>query len=1230
MATETAPSTAAERSAANSNNREARDSVSGTLMEALFPIASLKLTVALLSFSLLLVLFGTLAQDRSGIWRVVGEYFHAAFVKVPFQIFLPTAWFPQTQSVSGGFWFPGGATISVLMTLNLLSAHLLRFKSQARGRRLAIGVALLLLGISTTYWIISRGHNAGGLQAEPPVSWSTLSAATWIGAWIAVLLTAVWGVQLQSKGRIVHAWLTWGISSALAVGLVVGQWKGWSIDAAGMRIVWQLFQSQVAALILLAGCNTLFAKRGGIVLLHAGIGLMMFGQFYVSKYDSEEQMTIVEGETTDFGQDIRCVELAIAKRQSDMDHVIAVPLLRAGHRTKWGQSEKISVDSLPFDLEVLACYEHSQLRPANSAEENLATSGNGLQVIAVNEPPSAGASSDSKVDEAAVYVKITRRDTRQEIGTFLLAQAAYRQASGFLDLQETIKDGDQEYELSLRFERNYKPYSIRLIDVKKEDYVGTSTPRNYASDIHLIDRDRNVDRPNITISMNNPLRYANETFYQSGYNVIRGHELTTLQVVRNSGWMIPYVACMIVATGMLAHFGQVLIRYLLRMTAKSPTEISPLKSTKGVPAAKDSPGVSAWRRWGIPLAVTILFLLYVGRAAQVPQSARGEMNLVGFGQLPVADHGRVKPLDTLARNCMRIISNSESFKDEKGISRPAIRWLVDVIAGVDAADKYQVFRIDNPEVLDLLKLTPRPGFFRYSIEELSPGIPKLEEQLKSVEQRKPREMTTYDKKLLQLRDRLQTYIVLRQSFRPLDFPDLPTKAEFERDPDAAAQVLERLRMRMRQVDEIDAQLERLNPPAPRVIPVDDNRHWVTYSTSWNHAYRDRILSALGAAPPDKTEPSQAVLHFATLLDSYRAGKVEEFGAELERYNTFLRRNQPSEMPRRGTSYESFVNSFSPFMHANVLFTISFVITLIGWICSPLGWLRPVRDASFWLMICTFLLHGLAIWQRMEISGRPPVTNLYSSAVFIGWACVGLSLVMEVLFKIGIGNAVGAIAGSATLWIGYFLSNDGDTISVMQAVLDTQFWLATHVVVITLGYSATFLAGLVGAIYVLAMIAEIELPVLSFSLGRIGSRQLTLGQAMTSIIYGVVCFATLASFVGTVLGGLWADDSWGRFWGWDPKENGALIIVIWNAIVLHARWDGMIKERGLAILAVGGNIVTAWSWFGVNELGIGLHSYGFTEGRLRYLAIFVVSQLAIIGLGLLLQFWLRRRSNIAAS
>jgi ABC-type transport system involved in cytochrome c biogenesis permease subunit len=174
--------------------------------------------------------------------------------------------------------------------------------------------------------------------------------------------------------------------------------------------------------------------------------------------------------------------------------------------------------------------------------------------------------------------------------------------------------------------------------------------------------------------------------------------------------------------------------------------------------------------------------------------------------------------------------------------------------------------------------------------------------------------------------------------------------------------------------------------------------------------------------------------------------------------------------------------------------------------------------------------------------------------------------------------------------------------VLQAVLDTQFWLATHVTCITFGYSTTLLAAMLGALYV---IRGVLTPSLTPAVGR----------DLTRMIYGTLCFSIFFSFVGTVLGGLWADDSWGRFWGWDPKENGALMIVLWNALILHARWGKMIKDRGLAVLSILGAGVVSWSWFGVNGLEVGLHSYGF-DARMATLFVSVAAAsivLAAIGL-----------------
>ena len=254
------------------------------------------------------------------------------------------------------------------------------------------------------------------------------------------------------------------------------------------------------------------------------------------------------------------------------------------------------------------------------------------------------------------------------------------------------------------------------------------------------------------------------------------------------------------------------------------------------------------------------------------------------------------------------------------------------------------------------------------------------------------------------------------------------------------------------------------------------------------------------------------------------------------------------------------------------------------------------------------MHTLGLGARVILQGRPPVTNLYSSAIFVGWVAAVLGLFAERFHKKGFAAAGGALVGFCSLLVAHHLSGTGDTMEMMRAVLDSNFWLATHVVTITIGYGATFLAGVLGITWILR-------------LHFVSKHDPETAKALTGLTYGIIAFSLFFSFVGTVLGGIWADQSWGRFWGWDPKENGALLIVLWNASILHARWIGVIRERGLMVMAVLGDIVTSLSWFGVNMLGVGLHSYGFMDKAFWWLVAFAAAHLLIIGLALLPpRFW----------
>jgi ABC-type transport system involved in cytochrome c biogenesis permease subunit len=334
-----------------------------------------------------------------------------------------------------------------------------------------------------------------------------------------------------------------------------------------------------------------------------------------------------------------------------------------------------------------------------------------------------------------------------------------------------------------------------------------------------------------------------------------------------------------------------------------------------------------------------------------------------------------------------------------------------------------------------------------------------------------------------------------------------------------------------------------------------------------------------------------------MASAFAANDPAAFNTALESYSGWVKQHFAARV--RKTNVESVFNQLQPFYSAMVLYVLIFILACASWLVRP----QTLGRYAFVLLLVTFVFHSAGLITRMYLEGRPPVTNLYSSAVFIGWGAVLLGILLERFFRNGIGSATAAMIGFITLLIAHHLSMDGDTMEMMRAVLDTNGWLATHVVCVTLGYASTFLAGFLALTYIVR-------GAFTPSLDR-GT-----AQSLARMVYGIVCFATLFSFVGTILGGIWADQSWGRFWGWDPKENGALLIVLWNAIILHARWGGLVRQRGLMVLAVFGNVVTSWSWFGVNMLGVGLHSYGFMESAFPWLIGFGVSQLVFMVIGAL--------------
>jgi ABC-type transport system involved in cytochrome c biogenesis permease subunit len=1204
--------------------------------QALRAAGSLKVTVVMFLAGIFLLFVGTLAQDEKNLPEVKQEYFNSWIAQVPFSDFFPVTIFGPSK-LTGWFPFPGGATIGLVLLVNLIAAKMTRFHVHASGSRLVIGTLVSLAGGLLTMLVILSGHYADGLQGRPPIDYATV----WrLVQGLAVALTGglIWAaVSGRDASRLMRAalWLAAAAAATVAAISIFGG-EGWRMSEPGLRIMWQLIQSSVAALILLAGMVMVFGSRGGNVLIHLGVGLLMLGQFAFGDRQIEERMALVEGQSSNMALRTDETELAVIRADGAAnDRVTAISgrLLKAR-----SSGEPIVADDLPFDVRVLAYFPNSSVIRVGPFAPNQATTGIGKSWLATDKAPEGGASSRPNI--ASAYVQLKSRATGADLGTFLVSQFLNDQAQLFMgaggDEVDTVDVDGTPFRLQLRYRRQYKPYSVTLTDVRRINYGASETPRDFSSYVTFTDTDTKAQQDG-RIWMNNPVRYRGETFYQSQYSQVdlpngqRG-EMTGLQVVENAGWLIPYVACVLALWGMLAHFGGTFLRFADRYdrglagaheaddgqpTVSRNQRRASLRAGERMAAtggAGNRPATTATDLI-MPLLAVAVVGLFCLVATYDRSASKGGHDWRAAAALPVLHEGRIKPLDTVARNTLQLLGNRTSVKMPKPEDAPqgapaglpagtvsATEWMLGMMAGADWVEHAPVFRIDAMEVADLFDLPRRKGY-RYSHAELEPALPKLRKQLESMRDVPPEQFSFTQKKFSEINQKLMAYDLLRYSY---ETPRLP-------DPGEGEEARKELLVEMERIMQMARRIEASHPPAalpPKpaagaTSPREGAGEWQSLYPAWVSAIVGRLLAGRPGQPAFEVNPG--LLPLTEMLGAVTRTPAD-FNRTLDAFKASTASFPEVRSVAEKTAYEAWLNRFNPTDLAKWLYVLSGVICFASFLAGR----RPLNRFVFWMLVGILLLHTFALGSRIYLTGRPPVVNLYSSAVFIGWACVLAGLGLEGLFANGIGNLVAAISGTLTLMVAYGLDT-GDTMHVLQAVLDTQFWLSTHVITVTLGYGATFLAGVLGIFSIVHRIAGRRTA--STPEQQLAARQY--GDQLYRMTYGVVCFALFFSFIGTVLGGLWADDSWGRFWGWDPKENGALMIVLWNAAALHARWDRWLGPRGFALFAIGGNIITAWSWFGTNQLGIGLHSYGFTSGVLMLLAGFVASQLLIIAAGWLL-------------
>ena len=502
--------------------------------------------------------------------------------------------------------------------------------------------------------------------------------------------------------------------------------------------------------------------------------------------------------------------------------------------------------------------------------------------------------------------------------------------------------------------------------------------------------------------------------------------------------------------------------------------------------------------------------------------------------IPLQDEGRIKPLDTFARNHLLAFYGKRSIKE---MNLSATDWILNLILDPQNGKEQKIFNIRNPEVVSSIYLDWSTEH-KYSFNEILPGLSNQAVLINMINQQPNANRTVFEKQLLELNNN-----ALR--FEEISY----LKAMKLLPPDEISKT-----------DEWSSPLEFIvNGRSPE-------------------PHQDAILNALQQYLAGRLAGQEASMKSA--MENYKAALLMVPGELFD--ITVLKK-------------ETWMNRVNLFYTSVGLYLFAFILLGLSWMIQPL----LLKRASYALLILGFLFHAYGIYLRMHIMGRPPVSTLYESVIFVAFIVILFAIILEYFRRDGLGIFVGTVSGSIFHYIGFGYSADGDTLGMLVAVLNSNFWLATHVTTITMGYGASLVAGFIGHLYLVQVIRQPE-----------NKSNL---KSIFNNLFGITLIALFFTLFGTILGGIWADQSWGRFWGWDPKENGALLIVLWQLMMVHMRLSGLAKPAEFALGMALNNIIVALAWFGVNLLQVGLHSYGFDDGVARNLFIFIVLEL-IIGFG----------------
>ncbi len=513
----------------------------------------------------------------------------------------------------------------------------------------------------------------------------------------------------------------------------------------------------------------------------------------------------------------------------------------------------------------------------------------------------------------------------------------------------------------------------------------------------------------------------------------------------------------------------------------------------------------------------------------------GTLDFSQFGLLAIQDGGRRKPVDTFARETLIRLTGRSSYADKSGRNWEARAFLLSAILGTRDWRNEPMILVSLGKLIQQLHLDPTSR--RFSFAELS-GASGLESLVTAAGAKK-------------------------QADKPLD------RVEQE-----ALAVEERLALLARVVDST----------AFNIVPAKTSGGPWSNPADFARDYTDAEFA-----------PAQRNLQH--MVDAYAGRDAFAFSASARALRETLRGLSPTVYPsEQELRLENSSNHFEGFYRAIWLYGFGFLALLVAHLRQR-G--RLLRGTGLVLVVAGLLCHAAGIVMRCLIGGRPPVTNMYESIIWVSFAVSLFGMIFFLRYRTAIYLlAALPVTLTALLLVHQMPIAMSASIDPLVPVLRDNFWLTIHVLTITLSYAAFALAMGFGHILLWRYARE--------------PQAARADASMHFWLYRVLQLGVLLLAAGTILGGVWANYSWGRFWGWDPKETWALIALLCYITTLHGRLAGWWTQFGLVVASVVCFLAVLMAWYGVNfVLGKGLHSYGFGIGGESYVATFVVLDLAFV-------------------